>query len=188
MTQKDIYEFYNEKVKILYSDVEARNNTLPVELLFEIVAAFDHLKRIYVNNETEEQCSLKAYSHLKRGMLDAFKLKLKYHNDTYISLTSSKNDLRLIDNGTFFKELLSCRTQIISNAKNARLNEGLTDLDESIEDWSRVSILIDDFETKFLVEEKLQWAKKHSYFRFSKDFIVGLISGIIGSIIVALIF
>jgi hypothetical protein len=36
MTEKEVYSFYNEKVKILYSEIEARENTLPVELLFEI--------------------------------------------------------------------------------------------------------------------------------------------------------
>jgi hypothetical protein len=33
MTEKDVYQFYNEKVKILYSEIEARNNSLPVTLL-----------------------------------------------------------------------------------------------------------------------------------------------------------
>jgi hypothetical protein len=30
MTEKEVYSFYNEKVKILYSEIEARENTLPV--------------------------------------------------------------------------------------------------------------------------------------------------------------
>ena len=44
MTEQDVYKFYNEKVKIIYSEIEARNNVLPIELLFEIHSAFDHLK------------------------------------------------------------------------------------------------------------------------------------------------
>lgn len=46
MTEKDVYRFYNEFVKVIYSEIEARNNTLPVELLFEVNSAFDHLKRL----------------------------------------------------------------------------------------------------------------------------------------------
>ena len=34
MKEKDVYQFYNDKVKILYSEIEARNNSLPIELLF----------------------------------------------------------------------------------------------------------------------------------------------------------
>jgi hypothetical protein len=49
-------------------------------LLFEIHAAFDHLKRLYIDDATEDECCRKAMSHLKRGALDAFKLKLKYFN------------------------------------------------------------------------------------------------------------
>jgi hypothetical protein len=124
MTEKDVYLFYNDKVKILYSEIEARNNTLPVELLFEIHAAFDHLKRIHVDNEPETLCAEKAFSHLKRGLLDTFKLKLKYHNDDYTKLIKSKTDLRFIDNGKFLPSLLSKRKVIIGIAKEARLLEG----------------------------------------------------------------
>jgi len=66
MTEKDVYLFYNEKVKILYSEIEARSNTLPVELLFEIHSAFDHLKRIHVDNEPETSCAEKAFSYSSR--------------------------------------------------------------------------------------------------------------------------
>ena len=41
MTEQEVYKFYNEKVKIIYSEIEARNNVLPIELLFEIHSAFD---------------------------------------------------------------------------------------------------------------------------------------------------
>ena len=53
MTEREVYRFYNDTVKVIYSEIEARNNTLPVELLFEINSAFDHLKRIHVDNEPE---------------------------------------------------------------------------------------------------------------------------------------
>ncbi|WP_461255958.1 hypothetical protein [Treponema sp. R80B11-R83G3] len=182
--RKDVYLFYNDRVKILYSEIEARNNSLPIELLFEIHAAFDHLKRIHVDGEPEIVCAEKAYSHLKRGLLDTFKLKLKYHNDDYAKLLKSKTDLRFIDNGKFLPSLLSKRKTIISFAKEARLFEGKTDNDNAFERWYEVSGLIDQFEEEFFDPAKLQWAKKINFLHDLRGFIVGIITGVIGSAIV----
>jgi len=187
MTEKNVYLFYNDKVKILYSEIEARNNSLPIELLFEIHAAFDHLKRIHVDGEPEADCAEKAYSHLKRGLLDTFKLKLKYHNNDYTKLLKSKTDLRFLDNGKFLPSLLEKRKLIIGLAKEARLSEGKSD-DNAFEKWYEVSGLIDQFEKDFFDSTKLQWAKKINFLHDSRAFIVGIITGIIGSAIVQYLF
>jgi len=187
-TENDVYHFYNEKVKILYSEIEARNNTLPVELLFEIHSAFDHLKRLHVDNETEASCAEKAFSHLKRGLLDAFKLKLKYHNEDYEKLSRLKTDLRLVDNGKFLPLFLSKRKEIINFAKQARVFESQKDIDNAFDKWYEASNLIDQFEKDFFDSSKIQWAKKLSFFRFSLTFIIGIITGVIGSAIVAILF
>jgi len=184
MTEKDVYLFYNDKVKILYSEIEARNNSLPIELLFEIHAAFDHLKRIHVDGESEADCAGKAFSHLKRGSLDAFKLKLKSFNDDYAKLIKSKTDLHFIDNGKFLPSLLNKRKVIIRLAKEARLFEGKNDIDNAFEKWYEVSGLIDQFEEEFFDPAKLQWAKKINFLHDMRGFIVGIITGVIGSAIV----
>jgi len=188
MKENDVYSFYNEKVKILYSEIEARNNTLPVELLFEIHSAFDHLKRFHVDGEPEEHCADKAYSHLKRGMLDAFKLKLKYHNKNYEKLLKMKADLHLIDNGTFWSSLSNKRTTIVRLAREARQNEGMKDNEKAFEKWYQTSELIDQFESECFNTPKLQWAKKQYIFRFTKEIIIGLIVGVVGSAIVQYLF
>ena len=188
MTEEDVYRFYNEKVKILYSEIEARNNTLPVELLFEIHSAFDHLKRIHVDGEPEDRCAEKAFSHLKRGLLDTFKLKLKYHNDEYAKLLKSKTDLRFIDNGKFLPSLLMQRKVIIDLAKEARFFERKTDIEGAFEKWYEVSELIDKFEKEYFDPSKIQWAKKISFFHYSLTLIVGVVAGVIGSIIVQYLF
>jgi len=188
MTEKDVYHFYNDKVKILYSEIEARNNTLPIELLFEIHSAFDHLKRIHVDGESEELCSGKAFAHLKRGLLDTFKLKLKYHNDDYSRLLKYKVDFRYIDNGKFLPSLLEDRKKIIHLAKNARFFEGKTDIEAAFEKWYEVSELIDKFEDEYFDQSKLQWAKKINFLHNARTFIVGIITGIIGSAIVQYLF
>lgn len=184
MKEVDVYQFYNDKVKVLYSEIEARNNVLPVELLFEINSAFDHLKRIHIDGARENEEASKAFAHLKRGILDAFKLKLKYFNDDCKKLLGKKTDLRIIDNGTFLTGLFSARNQIVIKARNARLHEGQKDVEAAISEWSEVSLLIDDVETKYFDSSKITWATKQSFLRFGISFFVGIITGIISSVIV----
>ncbi|GHT11892.1 hypothetical protein AGMMS4956_05620 [Bacteroidia bacterium] len=187
MTEKDIYLFYSERVKVLYSEIEARNNTLPIELLFEIHSAFDHLKRFHVDGEPEEKCADKAFSHLKRGMLDAFKLKLKYHNADYEKLIKQKTDLRLIDSGKFLPQLLEARKNIIQTARTARIAEGQDKIDTAFEKWYELSMLIDEFETCYFDPRKIQWARRQGVFHFSTNFIIGLITGVLASILASIV-
>jgi len=188
MTEREIYSFYNERVKILYSEIEARENTLPVELLFEIHSAFDHLKRFHIDNEPENICAEKAFSHLKRGLLDAFKLKLKYHNKDYNKLQKMKADLHLIDNGMFWPSLINKRMEIIKIAKEARLHEGKRDTDGAFDKWYKTSELIDQFESEYFESPKILWAKRLGFFHRFWKIIVGIICGIIGSAIVQYVF
>ena len=186
MTELDVYKFYNEKVKIIYSEIEARKNVLPIELLFEIHSAFDHLKRIHVDGDSTDEQSNKAYSHLKRGCLDAFKLKLKFFNDDQKKVFGKKADLRIIDNGKFITDFISERNKIISCAKDARIMEGQKNIDAAFEKWYSVSTMIDAFEQKFIDAEKIHWAEKQSFFRFGITFIIGVVTGVLGSVIVNL--
>lgn len=187
MTEQDVYKFYNEKVKIIYSEIEARNNVLPIELLFEIHSAFDHLKRIHVDGESAEEQAGKAYSHLKRGCLDAFKLKLKFFNDDQKKVYGKKADLRIIDNGTFLTDFISERNKIVTCAKEARIMEGQKDVEAAFEKWYNVSTMIDAFEQRFFDSTKIQWAQKQSFFRFGISFVVGVVTGVLASIIVSFI-
>lgn len=188
MTEQEVYEFYNNTVKVIYSEIEAKNNTLPVELLFEINSAFDHLKRIHIDNESEDLQSQKAYSHLKRGCLDAFKLKLKYFNDDVSKIYRKKADLRIIDNGQYLADFIQAKAKIFKIAKEARLNEGKMDTELALQEWSHVSVLIDSFEDKFFNTEKLHWAEKQSFFHFNANFWLGVLAGIISSVVVTVLF
>ena len=156
--------------------------------MFEIHSAFDHLKRFHVDGEPEDRSAEKAFSHLKRGMLDAFKLKLKYHNKDYEKLLRMKADLHLIDNGTFWTSVFNKRTMIVSLAREARQNEGKKEIDGAFEKWYQASDLIDQFESDFLESSKIQWAKRSYFFRRSGKVIIGLIIGVIGSAIVQYLF
>ncbi len=181
---KEVFVFYQDFVKPLYCEIEARNNSLPVELLFEIHAAFDHLKRSYVNEEDPKISADKAISHLKRGTLDVFKLKLKYFHEDLQPLLKSKIDLSLLDNGAFLPKLLSEKSDIIGLAKAARLKESNPDPAQSFELWSKTSVAIDEFYKKYLsVDDKIEWATRKTFSWQNKDTIRGVIIGFLTGIL-----
>lgn len=187
MTEQEVYQFYNEIVKIAYSEIEARKNIIPVELLFEIHSAFDHLKRFHLGEEEETAASTKAYSHLKRGVLDAYKLKLKYFNEDYEKYFKKNPELRIIDSGRFYPRALKLKKEIVSSAKVARITESKKENDVAFENWYKTSLLIDEFEDEFFDVEKLSWSKKQGYFQFGFNFLIGIIAGVIASAIFAYI-
>ena len=152
MTQKikDVFVFYREYVKPLYCEIEAKDNTLPVELLFEIHAAFDHLRRYFVDGEDESVSTRRAIGHLKRGSLDAFKLKLKFFHEDIEKLLSSGPHLDFVDNSEFLPSLLSDKQKIITTAKSARLQESNQDPDLAYDLWTKTSLAIDEFYEKYL--------------------------------------
>ncbi len=177
---KDAYAFYYEYVKPLYCEIEAKDNTLPVELLFEIHAAFDHLRRHYVNAEDESTSASKAISHLKRGALDAFKLKLKYFHEDTENLLKSPVDFDLVDNGCFLPGLLTDKNKIAVLAKSSRLSESADNPDEAFTLWSDTSIAIDEFYSKYLADyNKIEWAKKKTFRWLNKDTWRGILVGFV---------
>lgn len=188
MQIKDVFEFYQEYIKPIYAEIEAKRNQIPVELLFETYASFDHLKRFYLNEEDENESSIKALSHLKRGVLDAFKLKLKYFNEDVEDFLSLRIDFELIDNGEFIKNFHKKRNEIYKIAKVARLNESKKDIDEAFEKWYEVSIKIDEFEEEYFNRlDTVEWAKKKTFSWINKDSIRGFVIGILSSLFVWMI-
>jgi hypothetical protein len=189
MKIKEVYEFYQEFVKPIYSEIEARWNDIPVELLFETYASFDHVKRYYIDEEDEHTASMKALSHLKRGVLDAFKLKLKYFNTDIEKFLDSSIDFQLIDNGEFISSLYRDRQHIIGKAKEARLLESKDGKEKSFEGWFDVSLSIDEFEKKYFQHTyKVNWAKNKTFQWLTKDltkgFVVGILSGGLSSYLI----
>lgn len=185
-TVKEVFEFYNDIVKVLYAEVQAIGNQLPVELLFEIHAAFDHLKRYYVNGEDESESASKAYSHLKRGLLDAFKLILKKFNDNYKRINSI-NGLDLVDNGQFIVDLIAVKMEIINAATKARYEESNMDKTTAFEHWLTVFDLIKSAESKFFDLRKMEWAKREHKRQRKTYSIFAILISIIGSMIGTLV-
>jgi hypothetical protein len=187
MTIADVFEFYNKYVKPVYSKIEAKGNVLPIQLLFEIHSAFDHLKRSIIDHQPEEECCKCAKSHLKRGLLDAYKLELKFFNDDYNKLTGLKAQLGLIDSGRFLLGLVGAREKVVQSAKKARLVDK-ENIDILCDAWSDVSLAIAEIEDKFFSRQAdIEWTiiqNKKSWWRSFRDNIVGnlIAAGIISLI------
>jgi hypothetical protein len=188
MNIKEVFEFYEKYVKPIYSEIEAKRNNIPVELLFETYAAFDHIKRFYLNHEDESEASMKAIGHLKRGILDAFKLKLKYFNQDIEEFNKYSKSIELIDNGQFISDFIKEKNKIFLLAKEARLTESKKSKENAFEIWFEVSINIDEFENKYLNQlDKIDWANKKQFQWINQDMIRGILIGITSSIIASLL-
>jgi uncharacterized protein YeeX (DUF496 family) len=192
MPVKNLFDFYNSIVKPIYVEIEARGNTLPIELLFETHSALDHFSRIYTNSDNEDKCVEKAISHLKRGALDAFKLKLKYFYKELAKFDKIRVDLTLIDNGEFYKNYSQLLANIKGTAKKARLEEkkianldNIEDVLRAFNDWLQVSTYIDQMEETYLHSDKIPWAKIKTYkiwcIQTIVAFIIGVLTGVFGN-------
>jgi hypothetical protein len=185
-TFKEVFDFYSRYVKILYCDVQA-TNVLPVEVLFELNAAFDHASRFWIYGETEAAVSKKVYSHLKRSCLDIFKLRAKETLDHYAELR--KIDLSFLDNGTFETKMRKLIHVIRKETREARSHEGKTSNDadgwvEAFEKWQPVYEKCSQFDEEFYHNPHLDWARKKNFRMSTKKFLLSIIvAAIVGAFI-----
>ena len=180
----ELFEFYQSKVKLFYSAVQAENE-LPTEILFEINAAFDHVSRYHVYGQSEEEVVAKAYSHLKRACLDVFKIILR---DTLTMVAElEKLDISLIDNGAYEKELKALEHSIKQRAIEARRQEGDPMTAETDLEVPAFALWLPVFEDCLKLQEEfyyhpaVDWAKKKGRWMSSKALIISVIaSGLVG--------
>lgn len=178
-TLAELFRFYHDYVKLLYSSVQVENH-LPVEVLFELNAALDHISRMWTYGEPERVVVEKAYSHLKRSCLDVFKLRVRTAIDQYEELR--KIEISLIDNGEFEKQLKALVQQIRSGATEARRVEGRTkdEKDGSIQAFAAWEPVFNDcvrLEKDFYFHASVDWAKRKGFWRGVKSLVAGLVGG-----------
>lgn len=184
-TTKELFAFYHNYVKVLYSAVQTEN-ALPQEVLFEINAAFDHLSRMWIYGESEEQVVKRAYGHLKRSCLDIFKVAVREARRQFDELR--KIDTSAIDNGEFDKRLLELFSLIRSGATQARSMEGngQTTPDgpiKAFEAWQPVYANCLRLEENFYHHKALDWAKRRWWLKYWKSTLIAVVlSGIAGAI------
>ncbi|GHV23604.1 hypothetical protein AGMMS49959_17170 [Planctomycetales bacterium] len=159
-TLKELIDFYYDKFKPLYSAVQ-QTNSVPMEMLFEINAAFDHLTRRWHYDETEEKVVNTACAHLKRGCFDVFKILVSQTRKKYDEL--KQTDLSLVDNGEFLRDLNWLWAEIEKLAIAARMAEGdsraETAWHNAFDQWEPVKEKCDRLSNDFFLSPKVQWAK-----------------------------
>jgi len=180
-TFEDLFKFYHEYVKLLYSSVQA-GGTLPIEVLFELNAALDHISRHWAYSESEEAVVDKAYAHLKRTCLDIFKLKVNDANDQFLELRSIETSI--LDNGEFDKKLIALYHKIKIEATEARRLEGESRNDDecTIKAFALWQPVYEDcirLENEFYNHPKLHWAKKKLALFKRKDYWLSVITALV---------
>lgn len=180
-TFEELFKFYHEYVKLLYSSVQA-GGVLPIEVLFELNAALDHISRHWAYRESEAAVVDKAYAHLKRTCLDIFKLKVNDANDQFVELRSIETSI--LDNGEFDRNLIALHHKIKIEATEARRLEGESRNDDeaTIKAFALWQPVYEDcikLEKDFYNHPKLHWAKKKVAFFKRKEFIVSVITAFI---------
>lgn len=183
-TFPELFAFYHEYVKVLYSAVQTEN-ALPQEVLFEINAAFDHLSRHWIYGETETQVIHKCYGHLKRSCLDIFKISVREARSQYDALR--RLDTSAIDNGEFDKRLHVLFSEIRRGATEARRLEGdgRSDTDgpiKAFDAWQPVYAACLRMDQEFYHHSALDWAKRRWWSNYWKSTLGAiLLAGIAGA-------
>jgi len=126
--RNEIYRDYNDILKPLLADVEAKWEMLPLPIHNEIRSCFDHMARCHlpdVNSEQMEKDIRKAKDHIKRAILDSFKNLNLYYHDKYSDFekAAKKYDMTTIADGEFFFKYKGMRQQAINLVRDAKKTE-----------------------------------------------------------------
>ena len=183
---------YYDRYKLLYSRIQTFNK-MPVELVFEVAAAWDHLSRHWRFGELESSCVDKASHHIKRAVFDAYKLLLKQTVDEYDEL--KRLDTSLIDNGKFDEQLRRLMSEIRADSVAARTSEGDTagadGWNKAFSLWGAVYQKMERFHGNFYLNPNIDWAsRKTAEFtgkRRWEGFWIGVASGVAASAIVGVV-
>ena len=129
--QRNLYTFYNDRVRWVIVFIELRYKKFPVPLLNEIRAAQDHVTRCYEpdksdNREYVESQIEMAQGHYMRCLLDGYK-SIWYHFGADIKrkyfLARILGKLSDINNGDFVVEMQNLFRRAKKDNEQARLME-----------------------------------------------------------------
>lgn len=156
----EFFDFYYDRFKPIYCHVESLNQP-PVEMLFEVNAAFDHISRFWYYQEDEKVAVDRASGHLKRGCFDGCKIILRETRDQYEALMGV--DISVIDNGAFERDVIHLWAEIEKGAREARASEGDsrddTRWDDAFDRWEAVYAQCVHFQQDFFLSDSVQWAR-----------------------------
>jgi len=183
--------FYASRVKPLYAYVQTFNE-FPVEMHFEINAAFDHMASHWNSPNTSENVVMSVCGHLKRSCFDAYKLVLQRARLQYDRLCND-DSLSLIDNGKFESNLHELWSKIEKGANKARFAESMSRSADhwgnAFELWDSVFDMCTTLRDDYFLSDKVTWANnnagkirwKERLWTIGISFIVGLLVAYIAS-------
>ena len=185
----NIYHNYNETIKPLIADIEARYQEFPDSLFNEIRALNDHVARCYRENISDEEIDSeikKTEGHILRITFDCYKyLDVWFHDyvKKFDKEYTSKIDITLVSDGEFAIEYRSFQSKAIKAIKEAKKNEGI-DKQKSFDLYQEAYGIYSDLE--MLIDEhlpKLNHAKCRKKVKLTTTGILWVFSILLSSII-----
>lgn len=187
-----LYVEYNQVIKPLIAELEAREEISPQPLFNEIRALHDHIARCYRRNISEEEIHdeiVKAKRHVRRLTLDCFKyLNVSLHESITRFEKQTRNvDLTVINNGLFYPRFRDLNKQIVETVRCAKRTEAV-DTEEALLKYQEGYNLYCELEN--LIDDNMQdvkWAKKKFVFRRGLTILMWFISVLISGILSILV-
>ncbi|MFR9650452.1 MAG: hypothetical protein SNG35_00305 [Rikenellaceae bacterium] len=152
-----LYDDYNNIIKFLIADVEARYEEFPPALFNEIRALHDHIARCYRNDFSDEMiCDniKKAEGHINRIILDCFKYLILSLSDVLKSFERSYRnvDLSTVRDGEFYIKYKELAKRVIPTVRSAKIKESISK-EEAMEIYQEAYNLYTDIE--LLIDENI---------------------------------
>lgn len=188
----ELFNQYNQVIKPLIAEIEARSETMPQPLFNEIRAFTDHIARCYFPDITDEKLDeelQKAGRHVVRITLDCFKcLNILLFKKVEEFERQTKNvDLKVLDNGEFYPKYKKLKRDAAETVKQAKLVESkdsieaLTLYDAAYNKYVELEDLLKD------CAENVKWARVHFTVKRILKIIVWVVSVIVSGLLSLLI-
>lgn len=189
---ESLYIVYQKDIKPLTFYVERKYHKFPKALLKEFRDIFDHISRCYEKDATEqykEENIKKAENHFDRIKLDTYKYVSDYKRREFSKWKRkySKYDMQGINNGDFWKEVLSLEDEgerIFTLARSIEAKDvtGACDLlQESTMKYDKIDDLINnDKNREEIIKAKIKYTRV-SVLNWLIGFVVGVIASVIAT-------
>lgn len=132
---KQLFSLYHEKVNPLVSVYNALENAFPIGVVNELRDVFSHLTRsLLEEGDGVEKHLDKAYRHMKRAAVDAFKYASMAYSKVYDDFRETYKyvDLGYLDNGKLLPKLTKLNAQAEKSVHEARMTESNVHTDEEM--------------------------------------------------------
>ncbi|MCK9637218.1 MAG: hypothetical protein M0R41_13150 [Methylobacter tundripaludum] len=185
----DIYELFQGDFKNIYGDLIVVTANKPVQIIFQLEAAFTHMAVASLNNECSQENLKAALKHIQRASLDAAKMLWLAYKDRLDNIISDSN-LRMFCINCPEDELIKAYSKAENLAEEARrceLNHIGVDPTKSLTLYYEASIALKEVFEK-IDHNKLKNFKKFNLFYKAKEYLIGFIIGIFASVIATFIY